>query len=47
MGHRQDQPVPCGSTPGCPGNKVTVYEYDDDGRCVSQQSFPCNICGRQ
>ncbi len=47
MGHQQDQVVPCGSTPGCPGTKTTVYLYDDHGNVVSQQSWPCTVCGSQ
>ncbi|MFJ6935675.1 hypothetical protein [Streptomyces sp. NPDC101132] len=56
MGHRQDTATPCGhmvpdpSNPsqliGCTGTKSTVYEYDDNGQCVSQQSYPCGSCGR-
>ncbi|MFJ6104402.1 hypothetical protein ACIQHY_25770 [Streptomyces sp. NPDC092359] len=56
MGHRQDQSVPCGRQlpdplPGlpyntwtCPGQKSTVYEYDDNGKRVSPTMFPCNPC---
>lgn len=46
MGHQQDQVVPCGDNT-CPGSKTTVYIYDDDGNCTSQQSFPCGVCGNQ
>jgi hypothetical protein len=57
MGHQQDHRVPCGrqlpdplpglpnNTKTCSGQKSVIYEYDDDGHCVSQTMWPCNGCG--
>ncbi|MGW1938938.1 hypothetical protein [Streptomyces goshikiensis] len=55
MGQRQDSTTGCGrqvpnpadptTTVSCPGTKTTVYEYDDNGNCVSQSMWPCNVCG--
>jgi hypothetical protein len=55
MGHQQDQTTGCGrqvpnptnpqTTMTCPGTKTTVFIYDDNGQCTSQQMWPCNVCG--
>lgn len=45
MGHQQDQATQCGNN-GCTGQKVTIYIYDDDGNCTSQQMMPCTVCGQ-
>lgn len=56
MGHQQDSVTPCGrmvpspANPldqvGCQGTKTTVYVYDDNGQCTSQQAWPCSSCGQ-
>ncbi|WP_199809917.1 hypothetical protein [Streptomyces sp. NRRL F-5126] len=45
MGHEEDRQTPCGNN-GCRGWKVTVYVYNDDGDCISQHMWPCNVCGQ-
>lgn len=49
MGHQQDVATPCGNTDQngnrCQGQKVTLYQYDDNGNCVAQHMMPCNVCG--
>ncbi|MFI8104690.1 hypothetical protein [Streptomyces sp. NPDC086023] len=55
MGHQEDRATGCGnmvpdpSDPNqrimCGGQKTTVYVYDDNGNCTSQQVWPCSSCG--
>ncbi|SCF66760.1 hypothetical protein GA0115254_110570 [Streptomyces sp. Ncost-T10-10d] len=45
MGHQEDHAISCSSTPNCPGTKSVVYVYDDQGNCISQTAYPCNVCG--
>lgn len=46
MGHQEDQAMQCTETPGCPGQKSVIYEYDDNGNCISQTAWPCRVCGK-
>jgi hypothetical protein len=44
MGYQQDQQTPC-DDPECPGQRATIYVYNDSGECVEQQMYPCDTCG--